>query len=140
MPRSRRLAIVFVTTLPLLLGAIAILEGWRESRASTGELGSVGLSPGQAPTAQLKTAFEETKACTRLSKGSFEEATVVVVPARFGCRWYDGTCSGEFVPPTTIKLGSAHVWKHEVIHFLLYRNTGRSDPNHESPLFRHCSV
>ncbi len=117
---------------------MALLQGCGESKASTGDPTPAGVFLDSTLTPHLKTAFDEVKACTQLPEGSFAEATVIVMPPTFVCQWHDGQCSGEFVPPNTIKLGSPYVWKHEVIHFLLYRNTGQSDPTHQSPFFQTC--
>lgn len=86
----------------------------------------------------LETSFNEAKACTGFTEGLYEELTVVMMQPQFPCRWYEAGCSGEFVTPNTIKLGSPYVWKHEVLHFLLYRNTGESDSGHTNALFWDC--
>ena len=87
----------------------------------------------------LKTMFEETKECSELSEGTFKEISVVIMPPVFPCRYYDNGCGGEYREPNLVKLGSYYVWRHEVIHYLLYKNTGQSDANHESELFKNCT-
>ncbi len=110
------------------------------------EFGSGGVNKANPPglftdatlSDYLETSFNEVQACTGLTEGTFVDLTVVMMEPQFPCRWYDGGCSGEFVTPNTIKLGSPYVWKHEVIHYLLYRNTGASDSAHDSTLFWDC--
>jgi hypothetical protein len=97
-----------------------------------------GLFTDQTLVEYLQTAFDEAKACAGLANGSFDDLTVVMMEPQFPCRWYESGCSGEFVTPNTIKLGSPYVWKHEVIHYLLYVNTGDSDSAHKSSLFWDC--
>ena len=109
------------------------------SNASQGEPNPPGVFTDSTLIDQLEKEFDELKACTQLSKGNFEDVSVVMMPKSFPCRWYDGACSGEFVVPNTVKLGSPYVWKHETIHYLLYLNTGDSDPDHQSPLYQTCS-
>ncbi|MFQ5509606.1 MAG: hypothetical protein ACE5FN_09755 [Leptospirillia bacterium] len=86
----------------------------------------------------LQTGFEEVKACGDFAAGDYEALTVVIMEPQFPCQWYNSGCSGEFVTPNTIKLGSPYVWKHEVIHYLLYVNGGNADSNHASRLFWDC--
>jgi len=86
----------------------------------------------------LENQFAEVKECAELAHGEFPEVTVVMMEPQFPCRWYEGGCSGEFVTPNTIKLGSPYVWKHEAIHYLLYVNTGHADADHQSRLFWDC--
>jgi len=86
----------------------------------------------------LKQAFIETKACSTLEQGTFEDVSIVFMPPTFPCKHYAGGCSGEFVSPNFLKVGSPYVWKHEVIHYLLDLNTGDPDSAHTSPLFKDC--
>jgi len=97
-----------------------------------------GLFTDQTLVEYLQTAFDETKACAGLANGNFDDLTVVMMEPQFPCRWYESGCSGEFVTPNTIKLGSPYVWKHEVIHYLLYVNAGDADSSHSSELFWDC--
>lgn len=83
----------------------------------------------------LQARFETVKACTGLTEGAFEELSVVMMEPVFTCPWYPEGCDGEFVPPNTIKLGHPYSWSHEVIHYLLYANTGSADTTHASDLF-----
>jgi len=87
----------------------------------------------------LRKQFEQTKACTGLEKGDFDSLAIVIMPDKFRCRWYDGYCSGLFVPPNTIRLGKKLSWRHEVIHYLLYVNKNEVDYFHESRFFKECS-
>lgn len=86
----------------------------------------------------LAQGFAETQACAGLELGAFDDLTVVMMEPQFPCRWYESGCSGEFATPNTIKLGSPYVWKHEVVHYLLYVNTGDADSAHASELFWEC--
>lgn len=123
----------------LALAAVLALQGCSTSNASDGsEPTPAGVFTDTTLTAHLEQAFGEAKACTELSNGAFADTTVVMMPPSFPCRWYNHSCSGEFVTPNTIKLGSPYVWKHEAIHYLLYLNTGDADPNHTSPFFQSC--
>jgi len=87
----------------------------------------------------LQVAFDEVQACGGFTEGQFEDLTVVMMEPQFPCRWYEGGCSGEFVTPNTVKLGSPFVWKHEVLHYLMYVNSGESDAAHDSSLFWDCT-
>lgn len=86
----------------------------------------------------LKQAFDDAKVCSKLEQGAFEEVSVVFMPPTFPCKHYAGGCSGEYVNPNFLKVGSLFVWKHEVIHYLLDLNTGDPDSDHKSPLFKNC--
>jgi len=86
----------------------------------------------------LSQGFYEAKACAGMEVGEFDDLTVVMMEPQFPCRWYESGCSGEFATPNTIKLGSPYVWKHEVVHYLLYVNTGNADSAHASELFWDC--
>jgi hypothetical protein len=86
----------------------------------------------------LHEGFDEAQACSGLTGGTFDDLTVVMMEPQFPCRWYENGCSGEFVTPNTIKLGSPYVWKHEVLHYLLYVNVGDADSGHASALFWDC--
>jgi len=97
-----------------------------------------GMFTDQTLVEYLKGGFDEAQACAGLAGGTFDDLTVVMMEPQFPCRWYENGCSGEFVVPNTVKLGSPYVWKHEVIHYLLYVNTGDADSNHTSPLFWDC--
>jgi|GEM_PF-1169971 hypothetical protein len=97
-----------------------------------------GMFTDQTLVEYLQAGFDEAQACSDLARGSFDDLTVVMMEPQFACRWYESGCSGEFVTPNTIKLGSPYVWKHEVLHYLLYVNTGDADSNHASELFWDC--
>ncbi|MDH4228927.1 MAG: hypothetical protein OEW11_04160 [Nitrospirota bacterium] len=87
----------------------------------------------------LQMAFADVQACSNLSAGSFDDLSVVMMEPLFPCPWYETGCTGEFVIPNTVKLGSPLVWKHEILHFLLYVNTGNPDSTHDSLLFQDCT-
>jgi len=108
------------------------------SNASDGEPNPPGVYTDSTLIDQMRKDFDDLKVCTGLSKGVFEDVSVIIMPTSFKCRWYDGACSGEFSPPNTIKLGSPYVWRHEAIHYLLYLNKGYSDSSHQSKLFQSC--
>ncbi len=86
----------------------------------------------------LRQEFEETKACSAFTGGEFQELAIIIMPTSFPCEYYKNGCSGEFHSPNTIKIGVVKAWQHEVIHYLLYVNTGDSDARHTSFLFNEC--
>jgi len=86
----------------------------------------------------LAAQFAEAQDCADLPAGAFADLSVVQMPPKFPCRWYVAGCSGEYLPPNTILLGSRVAWKHEVLHYLLYVNTGDADAGHASDLFGRC--
>ena len=87
----------------------------------------------------LRKTFDETKSCTGLEKGQFEGLSVVLMPPTFQCSHFANGCSGEYVVPNSVKIGNAYVWRHELIHYFLYVNTGDLDVSHQSPLFSSCA-
>lgn len=109
-----------------------------ETGDGTNKVSPAGVYTDATLIDHLQVAFDETKTCSALEAGEFEDLSVVMMEPRFPCPWYANGCSGEFVTPNTIKLGSPYVWKHEVLHYLLYVNTGRADPDHDSSLFWEC--
>ena len=129
---------LFIYLLLAIFGLSSLYGCGSESTASQGEPNPPGVFTDSTFINHLKKDFDDLKACTGLSKGEFEEVTIVVMPPSFPCRWYDGECSGEYNPPNTIKLGSPYLWKHEAIHYLLHVNNGNSDSSHQSPLFQSC--
>lgn len=88
----------------------------------------------------LQTKLDETKTCTQLSKGSFSDLSVVMMPPSFSCPYYATGCSGEFDEPNLVKIGMLSSWKHEMVHYLLYVNTGDPDTYHTSPFFKTCTT
>jgi hypothetical protein len=91
-----------------------------------------------ADYAAFEDEFWATKACTGFVHGQYRDLTIVPMPSHFRCDYYPVSCRGEFVPPATIKLGTVDLWRHEVVHYLLFRNTQDADRDHTSPLFRRC--
>lgn len=98
----------------------------------------IGVYVDSTAESWLRDQFNSVKACAGFERGSFEDLTVVIMPPTFPCPYYPDGCNGEFVSPATIKMGSAYIFRHEVIHYLLYRNTGDADPEHRSDLFEKC--
>lgn len=88
----------------------------------------------------LQTKFDDAKTCSQLSKGSFSDLSIIMMPPSFPCSYYASGCSGEFDEPNLVKVGMFSSWKHEVVHYLLYVNTGDPDTNHTSPLFQTCTT
>ena len=88
----------------------------------------------------LQTKFDDAKTCSQLSKGSFSDLSIIMMPPSFPCPYYASGCSGEFDEPNLVKVGMFSSWKHEVVHYLLYVNTGDPDTNHTSPLFQTCTT
>lgn len=116
--------------------------GAAESSASPGAGASAPPPPGvfvdATAEAWLRTEFEAVKVCAGIEQGVFEELTVVIMPPLFPCKHYVEGCSGEYVPPFTIKLGALGLWRHEVVHYLLDKKNGDADTGHASDLFRRC--
>ncbi|MFQ5588880.1 MAG: hypothetical protein ACE5F7_08565 [Nitrospiria bacterium] len=100
--------------------------------------GKAGLFVDESTQTYLKAEFEETKRCGDFDEGAFEEVSVVIMPPTFPCKHYASGCSGEYVNPNHLKLGSLYVWRHEVIHYLLDLNYGDPDAAHKSALFKTC--
>lgn len=115
--------------LPLLLAVCA---------CGSADAAQPGVYVDDTLVADLATRFDQVQECADLPAGSFEDLAVVMMPQRFPCPYYSGICSGEFVPPNTIRIGTPYDWKHEVVHYLLYVNTRGADPGHESELFWRC--
>ena len=88
----------------------------------------------------LQTKFDETKSCSQLTTGSFNDLSIIMMPPSFPCSYYATGCSGEFDEPNLVKIGMFSSWKHEIVHYLLYVNTGDPDTNHSSPLFQTCTT
>jgi hypothetical protein len=125
----------------LALAGLMILTscgGAMSGQDGLNKAGPPGLYTDATLSEYLQVSFDEVQACSGLTEGSFADLTVVMMEPQFPCKWYEGGCSGEFVTPNTIKLGSPYVWKHEALHYLLYLNTGQSDSTHDSTLFWDC--
>lgn len=101
--------------------------------------GPTGVFVDASTESFLKKAFSETKECGAFEKGDFKDISVIFMPPTFPCKHYASGCSGEYVNPNFLKVGSLYVWKHEVLHFLLDVNTGNPDPGHENALFKNCA-
>lgn len=86
----------------------------------------------------LQAEFEEVEACSEMS-ASFDDLAVVIMPRFFPCEWSANGCMGEFTSPNLIKIGIPFSWKHEVLHYLLYVNTGNADSGHGSDMFWRCT-
>jgi hypothetical protein len=86
----------------------------------------------------LQKAFDEVKECTSSKEGKYEEISVIMMPPTFPCKYYENGCSGEYVTPNSIKVGSLNSWRHEVIHYLLTQSPGDPDTNHKSTFFQSC--
>ncbi len=118
----------------VLILALTALSGCGEQASA----GKAGLFVDDSTQAFLKSEFEDTKACGNFEKGAFEEVSITIMPPTFPCKHYAGGCSGEYVNPNHLKVGSLYVWRHEVIHYLLDLNRGDPDAAHQSILFKNC--
>lgn len=90
----------------------------------------------------LEQEFLDTVECTGLEGSFWDVAIFLMPPPTFACTGNNlngKMCYGEFVKPNKILLADNNSWRHEVIHYLLYKNTGDLDPDHESELFGECS-
>ncbi len=100
--------------------------------------GKSGLFIDDSTQTFLKTEFDDTKDCGNFENGEFENISVMIMPPTFPCKHYAGGCSGEYINPNHLKVGSLYVWRHEVIHYLLDLNQGDPDAAHNSALFKTC--
>jgi len=128
---AKRTQFIFFSLLGLLMFSIA-------GCGTNVSAGPTGVFVDSSTETFLKTAFSETKECGAFEKGAFEDISVVFMPPTFPCKHYKSGCSGEYVNPNFLKVGSLYVWKHEVLHFLLDLNTGDPDPAHKNALFKNC--
>ena len=90
----------------------------------------------------LDQEFKETTSCTGLNGDFWDVAIFLMPPPNFPCNGKNlegKMCYGEFIRPNKVLLADRYSWKHEIIHYLLYQNTGDLDPNHESEMFDNCS-
>ena len=88
---------------------------------------------------RLAVLFKETRACAKnLPHGRFQDLSVYLKPFAF---LRDGEyLRGYFSLPNAILLGGdSFTFAHEVIHYLLFVNTGDADGKHASPFFSQCS-
>lgn len=125
------------------LGALALAGcGAAESSASppaaAPELLPTGIYVDATAEQWLRDRFEAVASCAGMEGGDYDDLTVVIMPPLFPCPYYKDGCSGEYVPPSTIKIGALGVWPHEVVHYLLWRNTGKADAYHQSEIFQRC--
>lgn len=95
--------------------------------------------------ANYEALFKSVKTCTRLEKGEFNDLNLTIIPDNFPLfSKHDEWINGEFRIPNFLMIRNEspeikrHVFQHEVIHYLLYSNTGDADPNHNSRLFLRC--
>lgn len=102
------------------------------------EAAVAGVYVDSTTSSYLRTGFDQVKTCTQLSGGSYDDLSVIVMPPVFPCPYYSTGCNGEYTEPNVIQVGAYSAWKHEVIHYLLYVNTGNPDTNHTSIFFTTC--
>lgn len=100
--------------------------------------GPVGIHMDSTLDMHLENTFALVKQCTGLEKGEFSNLSIVLMPPSYKCPQSENICSGNFVPPNTILIGTTGMLGHEVIHYLLWLNTGDSDPKHLSLLYAQC--
>ena len=125
--------------LGVVLGIVISMTGCgKTSQAASSSLQGVFIDANTI--AFLQSKFDETKTCTQLTKGSFNELSIIMMPPSFPCPYYASGCSGEFDEPNLVKVGMFSSWKHEVVHYLLYVNSGDPDTNHSSSLFQSCAT
>ncbi len=101
-----------------------------------------GIYVDQSYFDKLEQEFNETVTCTGLEGNFWDISIFLMPPPSFPCNGDNlkgKICYGEFIRPNKILLGTTSVWKHEVIHYLLYKNRGDLDPDHKSELFHQCS-
>ncbi|MDH5526523.1 MAG: hypothetical protein OEY97_04360 [Nitrospirota bacterium] len=131
---SARLAAVFCAIFLVGCGQLPT-----EQQGAGQRPGPAGVYTDTTLAEYLEVRFGQVKTCSGLTEGHFQELSVVMMAPVFTCPWYADGCDGEFVPPNIIKLGHPYSWDHEVIHYLLFVNTGSADSGHSSELFtRFC--
>jgi hypothetical protein len=121
-------------------GSAADLEG--TALASPDPQPASGIHLDKSYTDLLEREFNRTVECTSLAGNFWEVAVFLYPPPQFECTGGNNAgklCYGEFMEPNKILLARTTSWRHEVIHYLLYKNTGDLDPDHHSPLFIKCS-
>ncbi|MBI1824410.1 MAG: hypothetical protein HY200_02635 [Nitrospirae bacterium] len=133
------LAFKRIGSLGLLLITLINTTGCgKTSQAATSSLQGVFIDANTIAFLQQK--FDEAKTCAQLPKGNFSDLSIIMMPPSFTCPYYTSGCSGEFDEPNLVKIGTFSSWKHEVIHYLIYVNTGDPDTNHTSSLFQTCTT
>ncbi len=103
---------------------------------------SSGIHVDKAYFDLLEQEFVETVECSGLDGNFWDVAIFLIPPPSFACAGDNlkgKICYGEFVRPNKIFLADRFSWRHEIIHYLLYKNTGDLDPGHQSELFGKCS-
>lgn len=95
--------------------------------------------------ANYEARFKRVKACTQLEKGEFKDLNLTIIPEDFPLfSKHEEWINGEFRIPNFLMIRNEspemkrRTYQHEVIHYLLYINTGDADPNHNSRLFLRC--
>jgi hypothetical protein len=122
----------------LVLMSMATMGCGKTSQAATSSMQGVYIDANTISF--LQTKFDETKICAQLASGSFSDLSIIMMPPSFPCPYYATGCSGEFSEPNLVKVGMFSSWKHEIVHYLLYVNTGDPDTSHTSPLFQTCTT
>lgn len=82
--------------------------------------------------------FNEVVECSGLDADFYDVAVFLYPTPNFPCTGNNlkgKICYGEFARPNKILLGDRMSWKHEVIHYLLYKNKGDMDSEHKSDLY-----
>lgn len=136
--RRTHIAIQSRWYLLLCLACAFALEGCGAD-TSAAPAAPAGIYVDSTTEAFLQAAFIETKECTGFESGSFENLAVVIMPPDFDCQHYSSGCSGEFVAPNSVKISNPNIWRHELVHYFLFVNTGDIDKSHQSPLFDACA-
>lgn len=87
--------------------------------------------------------FLEVVECTGLNADFYDVAVFLYPTPNFPCTGNNlkgKICYGEFARPNKILLGDRMSWKHEVIHYLLFKNKGDMDSEHKSDLYSKCGA
>lgn len=131
----------FLTPAALTAGVLLFLSGCGQIEQQTAELAPTpsGFYVDSTAEARMKDLFKTVEECAEM-KGDFDALTFVMMPPAFPCTESEGKrCNGEFITPNTIKIDSFFVARHEILHYLLYLNTGDPDQNHTDPRFNSCA-
>lgn len=108
--------------------------------ASADQPGKPGISTSPEYKAFLEAEYRELQDCTGLKGDPVDTLSIEIFPSMFPCP-HNNFCSGQFIPPNIIRLSASMVWRHEGIHYLLFKNSedGDADPEHKSHFFKDCS-
>ncbi len=116
-----------------LLIALLLTGCGVEVESSTG-----GIFVDDSLVESLRDDYDDVQACTGMVGGSFDGLHIIMMPLLFACEYSVHGCVGQFEAYNQIYISTPTVFKHEIIHYLLYANTGEADPLHDGPYWGVC--